>query len=1027
MNKTVRNAIRFTLMTCAASALSSPAVFAQNAPASSAQNQNITTQLGKVEVTGTRIKRTNVETAQPITIISSAQIRQSGLATVAAVLQNITQSGQPTTPETQVNNGTDTVSADLRYFGSSRVLVLVNGHRWPTGNLSSIPTSMIDHVEVLQDGASAIYGSDAITGVINFITVKNFNGAEAHAFMGMYDNDYGGLSGWDGKTQQYNFTVGSSGTRGGAVVNAEYQENDEIFARDRAQSKEPHWTQSAGRFTPNEPGFYEIQSPQLANTTLGQATCSASGVCNLGTLDIPTNNPTLDNFTDRATDNYYEQYWLPFLEPQQTSSIYFHAHYNLADNLTFTSMAAYNLQDSQDIIAPGRWFFGEHGTYTANGKGIGIGANNPYNPFGVDLVGNASQYCPDGKTLGGAPVASCTPNYLLKLYHRYSVELGPRPFDNRNSNLVFRMGLNGFFDALGSEWDWELDSNYGNNYNVGTNGGFVNTSRLASQFDSPGVQSCNGPAQSVPGSTGTWDKINGQYYQILLPGCVPMNPFGGYNAATGQGSITPEMMAYSQAAEHVVGASAIHDYTADITGNLAQLPAGPLAVDVGGEYLEQNGFTSPDNLTVEGNLNENASQPTGGREWTHAEYIEFNIPLLANVPLAKSLSLDVANRWSQFSWHDAEPPTSPGWGPDGGTHASTGRAQMRWQLTDSLLLRGSWSQGFRTPSIGNLYAAEGQALPMTTDPCAPDTLNGGWNPATPLPPGCHGMVHVQPSPELLQISSGNAKLTPETAISRSFGFEYSPDWLPGLNAGADFYKIDLGNTIGSVGINYILDQCYLNNDPSFCKFITMNGNSISSVNVSPKNIGEEYSNGIDVNADYTMPTTSIGNFRFSTNWTFVRSFVAVVPSGVSPTGFASLEKAGYANPGYSSQIVKAKGNVGINWNMENWSAVWNILYIGKVFEPCSATTISLNECSQPNTYDPDTDTMGENELGTTIYHDVAVTYHADPINTSFTFGIRNLFNKQYPIALRAIHNGFLHGVPYRIPGRFFYARIGVKF
>lgn len=1002
-------------------------------PNNDPQVTEATTQLKSISVTGTRIKQTTVQTAQPITVITANQIQQDGLVTVTQVLENVAQAGRPTVPEAQVDDSTlggDSTSADLRYFGSERVLLLVNGKRWPTRNLNTIPVAMIDHIEILQDGASAIYGSDAITGVINVILKKNFNGADATAYMGMYHNNYGGMTGWDGKTQNYSFTIGNQGIKGGIVVNAEYQENDEVLAANRVQSAKD-WYPTASTLSSNEPGFYQIESPQLANTKIGQATCSASGVCDLGLVSFPENNPTLSNFSAERTDNYNENPWMPFLQPQETDSVFFHTHYDIASNVTFTALTSYDRQNTGDNISPGRWLYGVTGAYKSNGEaGIGIGANNPYNPFGVDLVGNLSQYCPDGHTLGGVPVASCTPNYLLNSYSRYSVEYGPRVFNHRVTNFTYRMGFNGFFDALGSEWDWETGYSYGAYDNEGIFPfGLTNNSLVATQFDSPGAQQCNGPAQAAPGATGTWTEINGKYYQILTPGCVPLNPFGGYNAETDQGSITPAMIAFSQVPIFNDATSTIRDYTGDITGSLAQLPAGPLQVDVGGESLEENDTFQSDAIDINKNSDHNSSNPYGGRIWTKAEYFEFNIPLLANVPLAKSLTLDVANRWSQFTWANEEPET-PNVGVNTGAHASTGRAQMRWQVSNDLLLRGSWSQGFRAPTVENLFVAQQANSSSIEDPCAPSTGNGSWNPSTPLPAGCHGLVHSQPSNRIPELTGGNPNLKPESAITHSAGFVYSPDWLPGFNMSVDYYNIDLNNVIGTQGSGLIVDGCYEANEPLFCSRIKTVGNTITLISETPQNLGEEYSNGLDLAADYVLPPTSIGNFRLSTNWTYVRSFVLVTADPSSPTGFHSVDVVGYSAAGEGIGIPKLKANLTAHWTMGNWSANWRVSYIGKLWDQCTSQTIALNWCSNPTHFDAVTDTTGTNLMGTTIYHDVSLTYHVDPINTSVTFGIQNLFNKQFPVCLSCGGGGgnnFLAGLGYRIPGRFFYGRVNVKF
>ncbi|MGH8403654.1 MAG: TonB-dependent receptor plug domain-containing protein, partial [Gammaproteobacteria bacterium] len=177
----------------ATSMIAGPAALAQD----QSTNANTAAQLGKIEVTGTRIKRTSIEQAQPIVVITQQQIKATGLSTIGQILQRLTSTGGAL--NTMSNDGGNftysgggQTNVDLRNLGASRVLVLVNGKRWVTAldgtvDLNTIPAAIIDHIEILQDGASAIYGSDAIAGVVNIITIQNFTGTEANAYAGMYD------------------------------------------------------------------------------------------------------------------------------------------------------------------------------------------------------------------------------------------------------------------------------------------------------------------------------------------------------------------------------------------------------------------------------------------------------------------------------------------------------------------------------------------------------------------------------------------------------------------------------------------------------------------------------------------------------------------------------------------------------------------------------------------------------------------------------------------------------------------------
>ncbi|MBU6421032.1 MAG: TonB-dependent receptor [Gammaproteobacteria bacterium] len=1023
MNSNLRKAVRYVLMAAAASALTAPAVFAQDAAQSTAnQNQNASpAQLGKIEVTGSRIKRTDVETAQPVTIITAQQIQQSGLTTIGDVLQNLTQSGAAV--NTLINNGnTGETELDLRYMGANRVLVLVNGRRWTpqlsgTVDLNTIPVSVIDHIEILQDGASAIYGSDAIAGVVNVITIKNYNGAEAHAYLGMYHNTYKGFSHWDGKIQQYDFTLGSQSDRSGVVFDAGYSNQNPIWAGSRAQSAEAIWTQGGGSSTiPG--GRYQFWGSALAGQTFGSATCKATGngACNMTNINSPTNDPQLSNFRNRTgadTYNYALQNY--FVTPLETKSIYVQGHYDIADNVTFTSEAMYNDRSSQQTLAPSPIVLGAIG-YTANGSMVGIGKNNPYNPFGVDLVGNTSQWCTAD---GNAP--GCSKELLLG-YQRRPIEAGNRAFNQDVASYTFRMGLNGFFNMLGSEWDWDIGSIYGNTYQSNLTQGLFDTAKLAIQMDSPGSAQCNGPGVAVnPGGNAVL--INGLYYPILTPGCVPWNPFGGYNLATAQGSLTPQMIAYSQYEEHNVDSVTLRDYTANITGDLFQMPAGPFGVAMGLEYLENDGFDHPDSTTSSGNTTGNVSTPTDGKEWSNAEYIEFNIPLLADVPLVHSLNLDLANRWTQIKWKGGEPGNTF-YGVQNSASATTGRAAMKWQPTDDLLVRGSWSQGFRAPSLADLYTGQFTNYPSVSDPCAGPPY-GSYPGTGPLPPGCNGVVHDQPNTQIVTTGGGNPHLKPEKAISKTIGFVYNPNWLPGFDFSADYYKIELTNPIGGIGAQSILNGCYISQNANYCKLIKMAGNIISNIFAISTNTGSAHTHGIDLSSHYKFPSTRAGDFKLGLNWTFVRSFVNVFVDSTSPTGWSSAEAVGTG--GNFTAIPSQKGNISLDWNYGDWSARWFLQYIGSWYEACSATTISMNECSNPTVVSATYGSTGVNHEGRTIYHDVEGTYHVDAVNTDFTFGIRNLFDKEPPATLTAFANSFIPTAGYRVPGRFFYAQVAVKF
>jgi iron complex outermembrane receptor protein len=1047
----ISKAVRYALLAGAASAVATPAVFAADQAASStaATTDTSTAQLGKIEVTGTRIKRTDVETAQPVSVITQSQIKASGLTSIGDVLQQVSSFGAAL--NTQFNNGgTGATFLNLRNLLATRLLVLLNGQRVDSSiggavDLNNIPSSIIDHVEILQDGASAIYGSDAISGVVNIITVKNYNGAEANAFVGEFDgkNDGGG---WDGKIQSYDFTIGTSGDKSAVVMNIGYVNQSPMFAGNRSISKEPvvGGGPSSGSSGAAGGRFIVAGVGDQTKGGLNNAGCTFYGsvtatVCDL-TAKVPGNTATnntlasLRGFTAADKFNFAPLNYL--VTPNERTSLFTQAHYDLADNLTFSTMAIYNNRVSQQQLAPSPLFLGGGGTSFSNGQAISVSKNNPYNPFGTGLIG-FSGFAP-GVTGNGAsvPLPACYTAGTcdqLQFLGRRPIELGNRVFNQDVSSYAFRGGFKGYFNALGNEWDWDAGYNYGKNYQSTVTNGLVNTERLQTALGSANADGTN----TQPCT------INGQ----AAPGCVPFNIFGGYNLATGQGSITPAMANYVLYEAHDITQETMRDYTANISGDLFDMPAGPLGLALGVESLEHDALFHPDALTVEGNTSGSTAEPSNGREGTKAEYIEFNIPLVSDAPFMKDVSLDLAERWSQFNWEGGNF-GDPGAGLQHTADNASGRAALRWQATDSLLLRGSWSQGFRIPSVSEFFAGDAQSFPGLSDPCVGKA-------GTPRPAGCSTGTVVQPNAQIRTTVGGNANMVPERSISRTAGFVYNPSWLPGFDISMDYWKIDLLNAVSTIGAQVILDGCYAGNT-KYCGLITRGsgpaGNtsaasSVTNILNTNVNIGGINTEGVDLSTHYKFPSTSVGDFKAGLDWTFTKSYVLTAPFGNGT--LSSQELSGTtATPGAvgGATVVagtpKQRGTINLAWNSGDWSATWAIQYTSHMIEDCNpllgaapsvAARLIATRCSgQPTDtafgsfpFDGSTK-VPTNHIGATTYHDVSATYHADSINTDFTFGIRNLFDKQPPIAMSAFANSFLPTF-YRAPGRFFYGRVGVKF
>ena len=1021
----IRRAVRYALVG-AVSALVAPAAFAADAAATTAttttttDTSQSTAQLGKIEVTGTRIKRTDVETAQPVTIVTQKEIKATGLNSVGDILSTLPQIRSVL--NAQVNNGNNGQSTvDLRNLGPNRVLVLVNGRRWVTSttgtvDFNNIPAAIIDHIEILQDGASAIYGSDAISGVVNVITVKNYNGAEANAYNGWYHGD--GHTG--GKNQAYDFTIGTSGDKSAVVMSVGYTQQSGLLAADRDISKEPYAGTGVafGGSSRTPGGRYRFRPTANING-------NAAGVCPDGTT-VDLTNPkakcdltlksfpapsSLSNFKDFdfAQDAYNFAPLNYLVAPGEVTNLYVQGHYDLADNLTFTSEATYTNRHSDTQLAQPVLDVG-----SATAAPFDIDKSNPYNPFGVTLTSNSNNPC----------LAAKTCDLLQDLGRRY-VEAGPRVTTDNVNTFHFAGGFKGYFNMAGGEWDWDASYDYNNLEDFARESNVVNLLDLKNALgpvfkDSSGHLQCGTATNPINNPNAAASASNS---------CVPLDLFGG------AGSITPAMAAYTTFNPTSDVVDTQRDYTANMTGDLFDLPAGPLGLAFGGEYLESNGFFHDDELSILGFNGEAQAFPTDGRESTKAEYVEFNIPLLADQPFAKDMNLDVAERWSQFKWMGGQT-SDPASAILHSSNASTGRAALKWQTTDALLLRASWSQGFRLPDISEFFGGTTTSAVTTQDPCTDA-------PFAAAHPGCGGQ-HTQPNTQINTFIVSNPLLRPEKSISRTFGFVYNPDFLPGFDFSADYFKIDVSSYITNLSDATIMNDCYANNNQAQCANIKTAGGTIVNITSDTVNIGSLLTEGVDVSTHYKFPSTSAGDFKLGVDMTFLKTYQKTLPNPGGPGGFATSELAGWATQAGTAAVgyAKRKGDVSLNWNFGPWSAMYTLRYTGAMWEACNVldsagtpqsaavlctkmTDFVFNEPNVQGFPGSSALPVGRNHIGSVTYHDVSVSYHADSLNTDFTVGIRNLFGKNPPISQQAFANSYLP--QYDTPGQFFYARIGVKF
>ncbi|AMJ56160.1 MULTISPECIES: TonB-dependent receptor [Stenotrophomonas] len=913
------------------------------------------TTLDRLEVTGSRIRSVDVETAQPIFTVSSEDIKRSGLVSVGDILQNLTVSGTQTFSKAAVlasNPEQGGQYANLYNLGEMRTLVLVNGKRWSSSlagftDMSTIPSSLIDRIEVLKDGASAIYGSDAIAGVINIILRKDFEGAEASVY-------YGQNSGGDGAKTQYNLTLGAVGERSSIMLGASYTKEDPVWAKDRALTRYGSGPNHAeDSLSPAGP-WGRFTDPRAAGTA-GAGAYNSKGVWvpntwainHTGSWDTPigvgADSSDMANYHLINGDDYYNATQQMMLnQGSENKSVFAAGTYDINDNMRFKSTVMYSERDSKRQIAG----YPLTGTSQKNFP-VALSKDSLYNPMGVDILG----------------------------WGRRIFEL-PRTSENNVKSFHFDAAVEGTFDFNDRPFDWDVGLNY-NQYDV-TETARGNINLLALQkalgpsfINSAGVAQCGTSANPI--ALGT---------NAALGQCTPFDVLGGASAAT------PEALTYINTLLNATSQSKSKQYFANITGGLFDMPgdAGEFAFAAGYEHREVSGYDHPDALSSAGYTTDLAAGAASGKYKANEFYLEFMIPLLKDLPGAQELSLDVASRYSDF---------------DKFGDTINSKFSLTWRPINDLLVRGTYGEGFRAPTMDDTFGGGSQTFDKFTDPC--DAQFGMLSDAR-VAARCQseGLASTYRQTDAagkpitardtqanaaFQSGVGNDQLQPETSKTRTVGMVYSPSYVPGLDVSLDWYKITVDNVITGVSANYVLGQCYQNGVAQFCDQYGRDATTgqVTSLSRGNANLGSLETEGYNFGVRYRLPETAVGTFGVNLDANYLTAYRQQSTKGAEWDNYA-----GYWN------FPRVRATLGLNWAKDTLSANWGMRYYGGFRDYCYDDGV---ECNEPNYQTPNGGWgggEGANKKGAIVYHDVSVTWQA-PWDGSVTVGARNVFDKQPPI------------------------------
>lgn len=788
-------------------------------------------EIQEVLVTGSRIARAEGTQASPLLAVDAEDIVLSGTSNVENLLNTLPQLVPGLTSASgSITEGNGTATADLRGLGANRTLVLVNGRRWlfadaqQVADLNTIPQSLVKRVEVVTGGSSAVYGSDAIAGVVNFVLDDEFEGFEASVKGGQTFHG-------DGEESDVNLTSGGAFAdgRGHVVLSLNYFDRSGVRAGARDYARDEvaevigsdgrasivatggNATVPEGRFSGYPTGAALNAYPGLANAL------NAAGLGSSGTLGFIVDDGVQRPFLQ--SDLFNTGPYANIVIPQRRWSASAFTTFDVTDRVEVYADGAFtnNVVDMPIAAA-------------LMSQTVQVQTNNPFVTPQLREVFRQLDAIDNRRPGGG--VAN---DGLISLsLARRMMEHGDRSTRTDRNAFKVTTGLRGDIGSVSeellSDLSFDVNYSYGRTANTLTRSGVLSRSRFSQGIlVTPDGSACLNPAG----------------------GCVPINPFGAYTID----EAGVDYLSVDGAGGNSV--SRLKIAAASLNGTVLELPAGPLGFAVGGEWRQSDVEFVPDEFTATGDVaGFSAAAPATAGEVTVTEFFtELRAPLLRDLPLVKSLTVDGAVRFSDYDI-------------DGVGNVSTYFGGLEWALNDSLALRAQYQRAIRAPSLLELFAPVSTGITVILDPCA--TPRAATNPslratciANGVPDALVGNPGVQTSTTLNTLIGGNTDLDAEVADTFTIGATFTPSFAPRLRLKLDYYNIELDGAIGGLagGAANTVDLCFnILQDASSaaCRAITRNpltgsiGNGGPGVDARNVNISSIEVAGVDFGVAYDV-------------------------------------------------------------------------------------------------------------------------------------------------------------------------------
>ena len=884
----------------------------------------------EVIVTGSRIKRADLDSASPVTVMTREDFEWKGVTDVGYLLQRMPgMAGSPIGTTTN-NGGNGSVQIDLRGLGSIRTLTLVNGKRTVDGgDYQTIPATMIERVEILKDGASAVYGADAVAGVVNIITRTDYEGVSVEA----YTTDFFDMD--SGAQQSYNFIAGKSFDGGNVMFGAEFVDQEEAYQSDAPWD----FFQDSWYIYPSgcenqvtapwdgtaTGGCYPVGSSRIPESRIGFLT--------QGTFMAPGGVLTPH---DGRTYNYAPVNYIQ--TPYERTNVFAHLNYEIFDGVQLAAEIRWNDRSSAQELAPQPYNSPTDPAYNGvfNGTAYsGISEQNYYLRQSIDAYNAANP----GAPLAYEPVRDA---------RRRMVET-TRRFEQEVDQTQINISLSGDFNDIA--------------WNVYFNRGFRDRTDLDfGQFSGPQLSNAMGPSADLDG-----DGMPECYQDVadpssIISGCVPLNFFGG------AGAVTQDMIDYVAIDLVDTFEQEQYQYGFSFSGNAFELPGGPMGWAVGYEYRKEDLTYSPDSGKQLDAVTGNTGAGTTGSYKSDSLYAEAFLPLFDNG--SQSLDITAGVRWDDFDT----------FGDD-----TTYQLGIEFRPLETLKLRATVGEVFRAPSIYESFGGQVDSFPTYLDPCA----------QTPLPAGC-AQASVQLDTQVLARVGGNPDLVPEEGDTLTAGVVWTPDFDFGdFSVVVDYWENELEGRISSLGVNYILNDCYENQNAPACALIQRRADySIASIQNAPLNVAQSDAAGVDLEIK-TAFSTDIGDFEAELLW----------------ARFLDFDRRAFPGDDASDQVGRYNGSAfaedKINYTIAWRRGDWTVSYLGEYISELEADVSFL-----PVTQDIDDQ----------LYHDLTVIYQLGDTGFRFSGGVTNVTDEEPPY-IDFGFNASTDPSTYRLFGRGYYFRV----